>query len=195
MTEAPEEPKPLDLRLLGIRVAVGLAALFLISWGLTLTCGDALEAIGARFVAAYGAPGVGIAVLVLDTSPVPMITEPVFLLALSGGLDPLAVGVAASLGSLAAAACGYALGWSIGRPVLLRVLSEDRRDQGRHLVSRYGFWGIALAALTPLPFAICTWSAGALRMRLLPFALGSLFRVPKVIFYVWMIQVAWRAAR
>lgn len=195
MIEAPDEPEALDLRQLGIRLAVGLAALFVISWGLTLTYGDALEAIGSRFVAAYGAPGVGIAVLVLDTSPVPMITEPVFLLALSGGLDPLAVGVAASLGSLAAAACGYALGWFVGRPVLRRVLSEERQDQGRHVISRYGFWGVALAALTPLPFAICTWSAGALRMPILPFALGSLFRVPKVAFYVWMIHEAYRAAR
>ena len=105
------------------------------------------------------------------------------------------IGVAASLGSLAAAASGYALGWLVGRAGLRRVLSEERREQVRGLLSRYGFWGVALAALTPLPFAICTWTAGALRMRVLPFALACLFRVPKVAFYLWLMHQAWRAAR
>ncbi len=58
---------------------------------------------------------------------------------------------------------------------------------------RHGLVTIALAAITPLPFAICAWSAGALGMRLAPFLLGLSLRVPKVAFYAWVIDQSWRA--
>jgi membrane protein YqaA with SNARE-associated domain len=190
-----EAEQPLDLWRLGRGVVSGLLLLALLSWLVTAVWGDELEAFGRWFVSSYGAVGVGVAVLALDTSPIPLVSEPVFLVALSGGLEPGAIGVAASLGSLGASACGYLLGWSVGRPLMKRFLAEEVRDRARRLISRHGFWGIALAALTPLPFALCTWTAGALRMRLLPFALGCLFRVPRVAFYLWLTFEAWRAAR
>ena len=51
-------------------------------------------------------------------------------------------------------------------------------------MKRYGVRAVAVAALTPFPFAIATWGAGASNVGLKPVLLGSLFRFPKVFIYL-----------
>jgi uncharacterized membrane protein YdjX (TVP38/TMEM64 family) len=49
--------------------------------------------------------------------------------------------------------------------------------------------GVALGAVSPLPYSISAWAAGALGMELRPFVLVSLLRIPRVGFYLWLIQI------
>ncbi|MDC3379573.1 VTT domain-containing protein [Planctomycetota bacterium] len=104
------------------------------------------------------------------------------------------VALAASMGSLMAAGLGYALGRLIGDTRFVNWLVGARRAKAEQFVERYGFWGIATAALTPIPFAICAWSAGALRMPPAAFAAASLFRIPKTCFFVWLMLQSYLAA-
>lgn len=185
---------PIDLRRLGLRLAGGLVVLVLTGFGVAYLFADPLQVVGGWFVRHYGAVGVGVTVAVLDTSPVPIPVEPVFLLALGGGLSGVSVGVAAAIGSLAAAPTGYLLGRMVGRMGVAHRVLGDHHEEAQELVRQYGFWGIALAALTPIPWGPCTWTAGAMQMPVVPFLLASLFRVPKVAFYLWLIHKAWSAA-
>jgi uncharacterized membrane protein YdjX (TVP38/TMEM64 family) len=56
------------------------------------------------------------------------------------------------------------------------------------LVERYGVRALLFAALTPLPYSIACWAAGACEVRFRTFFLVSLSRIPRVIFYLWLIE-------
>ena len=68
---------------------------------------------------------------------------------------------------------GFALMEAVGYPLLeaygylspFEALVEKMRD--------YEFWGVLLAALTPIPYKVFTIAAGAVKMNLLLFALAS----------------------
>jgi membrane protein YqaA with SNARE-associated domain len=55
------------------------------------------------------------------------------------------------------------------------------------LIDRYGYWAVALGALTPIPFSITCWSAGMLRLGFGRFLLVALLRVPRFVGYYVVI--------
>ena len=56
----------------------------------------------------------------------------------------------------------------------------------------YGVWAIVLAALTPLPWSVTSWTAGALHMPWRHYLLGSLARAPRIILYYVFIHAAFQ---
>ena len=67
-------------------------------------------------------------------------------------------------------------------------------DRARYIATfmrRYGFWAIAVAAITPFPFSAATWASGAAGISPRIVLLGSLFRAPKVLFYFVLIVLSW----
>ena len=101
--------------------------------------------------------------------------------------DPLliAVGVAnpssaiwiaalVTLASVAGAYVGHFLGKRVGRPLLYRLVSEDKVARAEALFNRYGAWAILVAAFTPIPYKVFTITAGVLGLRRAPFVIASL---------------------
>lgn len=179
-------------RLAGALV-VGLLGLAGACWALGRWYRAPLEALGAWLVERLGLGFVAGGVFLLDVSPVPLVTEPVLVLATTGGLPWGQVVAVAATASVSAGLTCYLGGGALARRGLARRLAGAGEARARELVRRHGLVTIALAAITPLPFAICAWSAGALGMRLGPFLLGLSLRVPKVAFYAWVIDQSWRA--
>lgn len=171
---------------------IGLVVLFLVAGTLTYVFGDELRQLGGWATRHLGAGFVFTGVFLIDLSPVPLVNEPVLLLALSGGLDVRAVAAAAVAASLLAAWGGYACGYLLAKRGLSQRALGAYYARGERFVKRYGFWGVVLAALTPFPFGLCTWTAGALRMPLRSFFVASLFRAPKAAFYLWIVWGAWK---
>jgi len=190
--EDEDEDEPLELGPLALRVVIGLVLLFLIAMGLSFVWGDELRRLGTWAAQTFGSGFVFVGVVLIDSSPFPLVNEPLLLLGLSGGLDIRAVALATVSGSLLAAWIGYGCGWLLARRGLSERVLGPHHQRGQRFVRRYGFWGVALAALTPLPFGLCTWTAGALRMPWLTFAAASLLRAPKAAFYLWVVYSAWR---
>ena len=58
---------------------------------------------------------------------------------------------------------------------------------------RYGIVAIAAAALLPFPYAITTWCAGTVGVRIEHLLVGALFRYPKVLFYLTIMALGWEA--
>ena len=54
---------------------------------------------------------------------------------------------------------GHWLGLHFGRP-LMRRLHNRHADRASELLRKHGFWAIALAGLTPLPYKVFTIAAG-----------------------------------
>ena len=55
------------------------------------------------------------------------------------------------------------------------------------LVERYGVIALAATALTPLPFSLGCWAAGALKMPFSTFFAVALLRIPRVAGYLALI--------
>ena len=64
-----------------------------------------------------------------------------------------------------------------------------RGEKMKQMAARWGVWFLVLGALTPLNFAVCVWSVSALGMRHRTFTIVTLLRIPRVLFYTWLIQV------
>ena len=146
-----------------------------------------LEAFAGWFVDTFGLVGLGAFVLLVDT--LPLTHEPVLFLGLSGGLGFWPVCAAGTLGSIGAGIVGWLGGRVLGRQPWLQSLFERYRITA--FLRRYGAWAVAVAALTPFPYAVTTWASGAANVPLRLVVLGSLMRGPKVLLYLSLIAAGW----
>lgn len=84
------------------------------------------------------------------------------------------------------------LGWSIGRWLsrfhfTQRLYGQIGKEK-RGFVEQYGFWAIVLGAITPLPYSVTCWTAGAMGLRWTKVLAASvLFRIPRIIIYYVLI--------
>ena len=83
------------------------------------------------------------------------------------------LGVLTAAASVAGAVVGHWLGARLGRPLLLRMFSEDRVAYVESLFERYGVWATLAAAFTPIPYKVFAIAAGSMRMDLKGFVLAS----------------------
>ena len=100
----------------------------------------------------------------------------VLLIALSILRPPWAFGYAAicSVGSVIGGVLGYFLGLKGGRPLLRRLISEERIHFVERYYQKYDIWAVGIAGFTPIPYKAFTISAGAFGLDLKRFILVSL---------------------
>lgn len=101
----------------------------------------------------------------------------------------LVVALLTGLCSCAGGLVGYGIGYVGGRPLLAWMgrkrwlhwlMNPQRQAAVEQGFRRWGAWAIVVAALTPIPYKLFAISAGAARMNLRPFVLGSLAgRMPR----------------
>lgn len=75
--------------------------------------------------------------------------------------------------NLAGGALGYFLGKSLGHPVAVRIFGEKKVQKAEQFFSKWGEFGVFIAAFTPLPFKVAAWSAGVFEMRFSRFLFWS----------------------
>lgn len=169
-TTPPTTAPRISARLL-VRVLLGALGFVGAGFVLGVVAREPLERAATWFVDVLGALGLFVGVMICDVLPFPPIaSEPLLVLARVGGLSFSSVWALASGASFCAGLVGYGCGRVLGtRPVVVRLLE---RAGVAPLMRRYGPLVVALAAVSPLPYAPATWSAGALRLPLLPFALA-----------------------
>lgn len=82
------------------------------------------------------------------------------------------------LGSLMGGLLGYWIGYAswdiIGEPLVQFYHGEAVMEKVRIWADLYGFWGVFLAALTPIPYKVFTISAGLFHFPLLEFVVASI---------------------
>lgn len=183
---SPDDEVP-SLRALLVRLGGALFTLVAGFAALAWLARRPLEAFASWFVDTFGLVGLGLFVLVVDT--LPLTHEPVLFLGLSGGLGFWPVWAAGTLGSIGAGVVGWSMGRLIGRRPWLERLFERYRITA--FLRRYGAWAVAVAALTPFPYALTTWASGAANVPLRMVVLGSLMRGPKVLIYLSLIAAGW----
>jgi len=69
-----------------------------------------------------------------------------------------------SAASIAGGALGYAIGWglwdSVGKPIVDFYHGQELMGRIHHWYDVYGFWGVLVAAITPIPYKVFTIASG-----------------------------------
>ncbi len=79
-----------------------------------------------------------------------------------------------TLSSVLGAIIGHALGKKYGTKLIDKFGKPHHRQQLEKLFERYGTLGIFIAAVSPLPYKVFGWIAGASDMKLRPFILAGI---------------------
>lgn len=188
MSSTPISPAPpLDVRgllwrfVLGIVLLVGALAL------VAYTFRDELLLTSHWFVEHLGGAGVGLGFLLPDALTLPIPQDAFLAFGLMGGLDFWSIAAWGTVGSVVGGSLGFFLGRYLGSTRWYR--HRTRGLQSEALVQRYGVGAVAIGALTPLPYSLTCWAAGALGMPFLPFLAASSLRVIRVLGYLWLLQL------
>lgn len=151
---------------------------------------EPLLALGQWFVANFGGVGIAIGFFFPDAFTMPVPNDAFTAFGLWGGMGFWTVVAWGSLGSLS----GGSAGWLIGRYLLARsarlqafIQRRGGEEMRAHLV-RGGRWFLAVAAVSPVPYSVTCWAAGATRMPYWEFLSISLLRIPRVAAFLWLIQ-------
>jgi membrane protein YqaA with SNARE-associated domain len=188
---APEaEAPPLDLSRVLIGAMLGIVGFTLLAAVLGWLFYEPALELGRWFVGTFGGPGVAVGFFFPDAFTVPIPNDAFTAFGLFGGMAFWEVVFWGSLGSMA----GGSTGWSIGRYLLTRSKTLQRfierrgGEQMRAQLVRGGRYFLAIAAVTPIPYSVTCWAAGATKMPYWQFITISLLRIPRVAGVLWLIE-------
>ncbi len=183
----PVAATQIDVRGLAIKLVAGGVMAFLTAAALATWLNEPLTTLSEELVGSFGLLGLGVATLAIDSLPTPLSAVPLMLLSVKGGIPVWQVAVVCISASIAAGWVGFGLGRIIGMPKSLQVIMDQRWPGKLDMLRKHGVWGVAAIAMLPLPFAMGTWSAGALGVQTRGVLLATLLRAPKLGFYLWLI--------
>jgi membrane protein YqaA with SNARE-associated domain len=184
----PIEPV-LDYRGLAIRIVVGVLIMMVCLGTIAFVFRQPLELLSRRFVHSLGGPGVTVGFFLPDAFTVPVPNDAFSFFALVGGMPFWEIVAWATVGSWAGGHVSFGLGRWLGHTRRVADFLTRRGAEVHGLVRRYGVWALILAAVTPIPYSIGCMAAGALHMPYVHFLAVSVLRLPRIAFYLWLIEL------
>jgi membrane protein YqaA with SNARE-associated domain len=181
--------EPLSVRRVVLSTVAALVGITAIVAGTAYLFREWLLSVSQYFVESFGGPGIGGGFFVCDAFTVPLPADAFSTFGLVGGMDFWAVVAWGSVGSLAGGSTGWAIGhFLIGRSARLRAYLDKKGEEVVEQLHRGGLVFLAAAALTPLPYSVVCWAAGATHMPFAHFFAVSLLRIVRVAGYLWLIE-------
>jgi len=184
--EEPQEKTPIGAQT-WLSVIGGFVVIFLVAAAAGMWLREPITDLGTAAVEHLGLAGLIGFVLAVDSLPTPFSYAPMMLLAVQGGMSTWLVFVTCSLASMTAGLLGYGIGRVVGMPERAEIWLSGRYPKQLKLLKTHGAWGVFIAGALPMPFAIGTWTAGAMGARFVPVALACLVRIPKTGIYLGLI--------
>ena len=111
---------------------------------------------------------------IIQPVPPDLLVIPMSLEAASN-LELLAIFFVATIFSVLGSLVGYAIGLYAGRPIIGRLARPSISRRLDEILVRYGDAGVFVAAVSPIPYKLLAWTAGAGSMDLKPFVLAGIF--------------------
>ena len=93
----------------------------------------------------------------------------------SSELELLAIFLVATVSSVIGSLGGYGIGLYAGRPAIEKFAKPSLSRKLDELIVRYGNAGVFIAAVSPIPYKLLAWTAGAGRMDLRTFLSAGIF--------------------
>jgi membrane protein YqaA with SNARE-associated domain len=147
-----------------------------------------LEQVSRAFVDVFGGPGVALGFFLPDAFTLPLPADLTTLLALAGDMSFRECVAWGWTGSILGGALGYWVGRRLrGTRWVVRIFERNRVQA---TLDRYGLAAVAVAAITPLPYSLFCWAAGAARLPFWRFlALSAVCRLGRVAGYLYLVQL------
>jgi membrane protein YqaA with SNARE-associated domain len=99
--------------------------------------------------------------------------------------------------SVAGGAAAMLVGLAVGKDRVVAAMAwlgqGETAAQALDLLRQYGFWTVAIAALTPVPYNVCSWLAGFSEVHPLTYLLASVLFRPMRFFGVAALVYAFGA--
>ena len=182
------EAMTLNARKLALQVIIVGVAFMVFIVALGAAFWEPLHAMSKGFVTHLGGPGIFLGFFIPDGFSVPMPVDAFTTFGLLGGMGFWEVVFWAASGSLIGGMVGYHVGGWLRRFEWFKRFYGKRAAEMDALVERYGAVALAATALTPLPYSLGCWAAGALKMPMTTFLTVSLLRIPRVAGYLALIH-------
>ena len=186
---SPDALGVLRIREIAVRAIAGITAIMVVMAALAYAFREPLVALSERFVDVLGGFGVALGFFLPDAFTIPMPNDAFTFFGLFGGIPFWEVVAWGSAGTLTGGLVGFGIGRLMQQTRWFQRFLARRGAEMHALVSRYGTWALLTAALTPIPYSIACWASGAVHMPLSRFLLVSLARIPRVAFYLWLMEL------
>ena len=92
-----------------------------------------------------------------------------------GELELIAIFFVATLFSVIGSLGGYGIGLYAGRPAIEKLAKPTLSRKLDELIARYGDMGVFIAAVSPIPYKMLAWMAGAGKMEIKTFVSAGFF--------------------
>jgi membrane protein YqaA with SNARE-associated domain len=172
-----------------------LVTTLLVLFGLGILSSFLLEGIirdlADTMFARFGTWGIVIGTMITDTSPFPLPAEPVALIGLGANVPLWKVILIMSGTSHVAGLIGYGCGRSLGKIPGLKQKFEARYPKIFLFMQKHGVKGVAIAAITPIPYALTNWAAGVAGVSFKGVFLACSLRWIKTPLYVLLFAGGW----
>ena len=178
-------------RTLLIRTLMGIVIVFVVVYTSSFLLRDPIVAVSEGFIERWGLYGLVGGTLIADTSPLPLTSEPLMVLGLGAEMKWSTIFWAIGITSTFCGGLGWFLGRGLDRWIQIGARFRANQPDTVAWIERYGAWGVAVAALLPIPYALSTWTAGALSVPLRWVLIASLMRLPRTGFYLWIVHHGW----
>lgn len=147
---------------------------------------EPIDAAGRWLSTKLGYYGVFLFVYFVDTFIVPATADLVFIFTLEW--NPVILLTVISAASVLGGTTGFLIGRRLNHFRWVQGATRYYRERGDRLIRKFGVWGVALAAFTPLPYSTISWIAGMLDIPLNKYILVSLLRAPRFVIYYAAIK-------
>nr|WP_305907307.1 VTT domain-containing protein [Methylomarinum sp. Ch1-1]MDP4520048.1 VTT domain-containing protein [Methylomarinum sp. Ch1-1] len=173
-----------------MKALLSLLIILIVMGGLGFWLEEEMSMLTNWVVDRIGFTGLCLILLITDTFVTPFLPDILLLVIAKSDLAEHWLAYVFILGAVSV--CAGMLGWSIGRWLghfsLTQRLYGPITAEQQDFVRKYGFWGVALGAITPLPYSFTCWTAGVIGLRWPKVLAASLlFRIPRMILYYLLI--------
>jgi membrane protein YqaA with SNARE-associated domain len=180
-----------ELLKLALKLVLGAATLVVLVSILGHHFRPELEQVGHTFLDRFGYVGVGLGTYLADGLHCPVPPQFYMLASIASGWSELWTIVAVCIGSMFGGVTAYTIARRASKLRFLQRLLARSQKKVDWLFARYGYWAVAIGSLTPIPYSFLCYVAGGYRMPARIFVTLSLFRIPKIVLYFYLIQLGW----
>jgi membrane protein YqaA with SNARE-associated domain len=150
-----------------------------------------LETMGRAFLDHFGYVGIALGTYLADGLHCPVPPQFYMLASIVGAWSEVSTLAAICVGSLLGGVTAYWLARQAAKLRLLKRVLARTQAKLDWLFARFGYWAVAIGSLTPIPYSFLCYVAGGSRMPPRIFLALSLFRIPKIVLYFYLVKLGW----
>jgi len=180
-----------DTRRMVVQTVLTAALLFAAIASLGAAFRPQIELLATWLVTRSGYAGMFLGSFLSDVCMFPIPPQFYMLVAVAAGAPQLPSIASCCAGSVLAAWLAYPIAGRLARvPWLLRRL-EATRPRVDPLFERWGYWAVAVGAMSPVPFSWLCYLAGLYRVPFRYYGVFVLFRIPRLLVFYAVIRAGW----